>query len=161
PVDISGYAPPPRPKPESKPEVSMGTPIAPEALAATAEAVVPPPRLSTDQQAQTPGAPPELPASPILGRPPRLPDPALAGARPPARAGGGAARRAGAGAYVPLTRGAPLRACPGPLARPMRLLEAPRQAAVPPATQDPRLPPISPTELPHLDVSVNLLFGYR
>src|SRR5206468_705828 len=54
-------------------------------------------------------------------------------------------------------RGGHLRACCGFLGQPRPLIEALRHAAVVTASEDHRLPPISPTELPHLDLHVNLL----
>ncbi len=61
------------------------------------------------------------------------------------------------GAYVTLKRQAHLRACCGSLGKPRPLLEALQHAALATALEDHRLPPISPTELPYLDLSVNLL----
>ena len=65
------------------------------------------------------------------------------------------------GAYVTLKRSGHLRACCGFLGEPRRLIDAVRQAAFRTATEDHRLPPISPIELPYLDLDVNLLFGFQ
>ncbi|MFO0908971.1 MAG: AmmeMemoRadiSam system radical SAM enzyme [Isosphaeraceae bacterium] len=89
----------------------------------------------------------ELVAATILGRPVRLADPTL----------GGLADETVTGAYVTLKRAGHLRACTGNLGRTLRLVDALAQAAVHTATQDHRLPPISTSELPYLDISVNLL----
>jgi AmmeMemoRadiSam system radical SAM enzyme/AmmeMemoRadiSam system protein B/uncharacterized protein (TIGR00296 family) len=160
PVDISGFARPDArtttaPTPRQAPEVRMGTVIEPQALAATARAraepSVPPPRLSPEQKERVTEAAAGCVASAILRQPLSVPDPGLAGA----------AGLPVAGAYVTLKRRGHLRAYTGTLGRPMKLAEALRHAAYHTATEDHRLPPISPTELPHLDLSVNLLFDFR
>jgi AmmeMemoRadiSam system radical SAM enzyme/AmmeMemoRadiSam system protein B/AmmeMemoRadiSam system protein A len=61
------------------------------------------------------------------------------------------------GAYVTLKRRGHLRACCGSLGKPRRLIEALHHAALTTALEDHRLPPISPRELPYLDLHVNLL----
>jgi AmmeMemoRadiSam system radical SAM enzyme/AmmeMemoRadiSam system protein B/AmmeMemoRadiSam system protein A len=73
----------------------------------------------------------------------------------------GSADRTVLGAFVTLKRQGKLRACCGALGRPMPLLDALRQSALRTATDDTRLPPISVTELPHLDVDVQLLYGFQ
>jgi AmmeMemoRadiSam system radical SAM enzyme/AmmeMemoRadiSam system protein B/AmmeMemoRadiSam system protein A len=83
--------------------------------------------------------------------PTRLEDAALAGA----------AETPVMGAFVTLKRRGRLRACCGALGATMRLADALVQAAVRTATEDTRLPTISPTELPFLSVDVNLLHGFR
>ncbi len=65
------------------------------------------------------------------------------------------------GAFVTLKRQGRLRACCGALGATMRLSDALVQAAVRTATEDTRLPTISPTELPFLSVDVNLLHSFR
>jgi AmmeMemoRadiSam system radical SAM enzyme/AmmeMemoRadiSam system protein B/AmmeMemoRadiSam system protein A len=83
----------------------------------------------------------------IVGRPWTLSDQSLAGA----------AELPVGGAYVTLKRQGHLRACCGTLGRPRRLIEALHHAALTTALEDHRLPPISPGELPYLDLHVNLL----
>ncbi len=73
----------------------------------------------------------------------------------------GAAELTVAGAYVTLKRQGQLRACTGTLGGGQPLMEAVQHAAVHTATQDHRFPPISTTELPFLDVDVNLLFRHK
>ncbi len=87
----------------------------------------------------------------IEDRPAVLADPTL----------GGAADTSVMGAFVTLKRRDHLRACCGSLGHPMSLIDAVRGAAVRTATDDQRLPPISMTELPHLDVDVSLLHNFR
>lgn len=87
----------------------------------------------------------------VMGRPAELPDPTL----------DGAAEISVMGAFVTLKRRGHLRACCGSLGRPMPLIEALRTAAHRTATDDRRLPPISATELPFLDVDVSLLHDFR
>jgi AmmeMemoRadiSam system protein B/AmmeMemoRadiSam system protein A len=89
----------------------------------------------------------EMVAAAILRRPVRLADATL----------GGAAEHVVLGAFVSLKRRGRLRACCGFLGTPTRLTEAIGQAARRTGTDDPRLPPVSPTELPYLDLEVWLL----
>jgi AmmeMemoRadiSam system protein B/AmmeMemoRadiSam system protein A len=107
--------------------------------------------MSSEQRAAIVDASWEYVSAAILKRPARVADPGLAGASDVPLAG----------AYVTLKRGGHLRACTGLLGRPVRLADAVRQAAFHTATDDRRLPPISPTELPYIVLSVNLLFGLR
>jgi AmmeMemoRadiSam system radical SAM enzyme/AmmeMemoRadiSam system protein B/AmmeMemoRadiSam system protein A len=65
------------------------------------------------------------------------------------------------GAFVSLKRGGQLRSCCGYLGASVPLAEAVEHAAVRAAKDDPRFPPISPSELPHLDMEVWLLWGLR
>src|SRR5262249_30681161 len=83
----------------------------------------------------------------IAGRPWALADLSLAGS----------AEQPVGGAYVTLKRHGHLRACCGSLGRPRQLIEALHHAAIATALEDHRLPPISPRELPYLDLHVNLL----
>ncbi len=62
------------------------------------------------------------------------------------------------GAFVSLKRGGQLRSCCGYLGQSMPLHTAVDQAAVRAAKEDPRFPPISATELEHLDMEVWLLW---
>jgi AmmeMemoRadiSam system protein B/AmmeMemoRadiSam system protein A len=63
------------------------------------------------------------------------------------------------GAFVSLKRGGQLRSCCGFLGQSVPLREALEHAAVRAAKDDPRFPPISPTELDYLDIEVWLLWG--
>ncbi|MBN2216263.1 MAG: AmmeMemoRadiSam system radical SAM enzyme [Pirellulales bacterium] len=65
------------------------------------------------------------------------------------------------GAFVSLKRAGQLRSCCGFLGPEVALGEAIHHAAVRAARDDPRFPPISPTELTHLDMEVWLLWGMR
>ncbi|MDA1051442.1 MAG: AmmeMemoRadiSam system protein B [Planctomycetota bacterium] len=90
-------------------------------------------------------------AAAIIKRPGRVDDPTLAGA----------AEKTVMGAFVTLKRQGRLRACCGALGKPMPLGNALSQSALRTATEDSRLPTISRTELPHLDVDVSLLYGFQ
>ena len=109
------------------------------------------PKLSDEQQQLIHSAACEVIASSILKRQLNVSDPTL----------GGAADRTIMGAFVTLKRNGNLRACCGALGRPMPLGTALQQAAIRTATEDARLPEISPTELPFLDVDVSLLHGFQ
>lgn len=63
------------------------------------------------------------------------------------------------GAFVSLKRAGHLRSCCGFLGTAVPLGEAVHHAAIRAARDDPRFPPISPTELEHLDMEVWLLWG--
>ncbi len=63
------------------------------------------------------------------------------------------------GAFVTLKRSGQLRSCCGFLGQAVPLAQAIDHAAFRAATDDPRFPPISPVELPDLDVDVWLLWG--
>ena len=65
------------------------------------------------------------------------------------------------GAFVSLKRAGQLRSCCGFMGPSIRLDEAVHQAAVRAARDDPRFPPISTTELEHLDMEVWLLWGMK
>jgi len=65
------------------------------------------------------------------------------------------------GAFVSLKRGGQLRSCCGFLGPSIPLSEAVDRAAERAAKDDPRFPPISPTELEHLDMEVWLLWGLQ
>lgn len=109
------------------------------------------PELTSSQQQAIQRAANELVAAPICARPVRLADPTLSGA----------AGFTVMGAFVTLKRRGHLRACCGTLGKPMPLLDALRQSAHRTATEDVRLPPISLTELPFLDLDVSLLYGFE
>ena len=65
------------------------------------------------------------------------------------------------GAFVTAKRQGKLRSCCGFVGRPAPLIHAVSQAAIRTATDDPRFPPLSPSELEHLDLDVWLLFGMK
>ena len=108
------------------------------------------PRLSEEQLHHVFLAACEFMAAAIAQRPERLTDNSLAGADAVTVMG----------AFVTLKRSGRLRACCGTLGRPMRLFNALREAALRTATDDIRLPTISPMELSHLDVEVSLLHSF-
>ena len=63
------------------------------------------------------------------------------------------------GVFVSLKRAGQLRSCCGFMGQEIPLYQALDHAAVRAATDDPRFPPISPSELEHLDMEVWLLWG--
>ncbi len=65
------------------------------------------------------------------------------------------------GAFVSLKRSGQLRSCCGFMGQAIPLSQAIEHAAYRAAKEDPRFPPISPTELEHLDMEVWLLWGLR
>ena len=109
------------------------------------------PEVTPVQEAAVHRAACEVVAAGVQGHPPRLSDPTLAGC----------AGQMVMGAFVTLKRSGRLRACCGVLGRPMRVLEAVQQSALRTATEDSRFPTISPTELPHLQLDVTLLYGFE
>ena len=109
------------------------------------------PKLTDEQKSMIHHAACEIMAAAIMKRPGRVDDPTL----------GGAAEKTVMGAFVTLKRQGRLRACCGALGKPMPLGNALSQSAIRTATEDARLPTISRTELPHLDVDVSLLFGFQ
>ncbi|MFV1966170.1 MAG: AmmeMemoRadiSam system radical SAM enzyme [Pirellulaceae bacterium] len=109
------------------------------------------PKLTSEQQPLVQQAACEIVAAAVLNRSEQFADTTLAGA----------AEKTVMGAFVTLKRGGRLRACCGALGRPMPLGTALRQAAVRTATEDNRLPTISPTELAHLHVEVSFLYGFQ
>ncbi|MEO8494005.1 MAG: AmmeMemoRadiSam system protein B [Planctomycetota bacterium] len=109
------------------------------------------PKLTDEQKSLIHHAACEIMAAAIIKRPGRVEDPTL----------GGAAEKTVMGAFVTLKRQGRLRACCGALGKPMALGAALSQSAVRTATEDARLPTISRTELPFLDVDVSLLYGFQ
>ncbi len=109
------------------------------------------PKLSDEQQQAIHRAACEIVAAAVARRSVRIEDVTL----------GGATDKTVMGSFVTLKRRNRLRACCGALGQPMPLGQALQQAAVRTATEDSRLPPISTTELPHLEVDVSLLYGFR
>jgi AmmeMemoRadiSam system radical SAM enzyme/AmmeMemoRadiSam system protein B/AmmeMemoRadiSam system protein A len=146
PVRISDFGRRPQALNVISPDISMENATA----SAPAHEEVVQPHLSDEQRAAILHAANAFVAADILARPAKLPDRTLAGA----------ADIPVMGAYVTLKRRGHLRACCGFIGETRRLFDALRQAAYRTATEDHRLPPISATELPHLDLSVNLLYGF-
>jgi AmmeMemoRadiSam system radical SAM enzyme/AmmeMemoRadiSam system protein B/AmmeMemoRadiSam system protein A len=107
------------------------------------------PQLTDEQKQLIHQAANAIVAAEIIQRPPQIADVSL----------GGAAGLPVMGSFVTLKRRDRLRACCGFLGQTATLAEALQHAAKQTATQDVRLPPISPTELPYLDVDVSLLYG--
>jgi AmmeMemoRadiSam system radical SAM enzyme/AmmeMemoRadiSam system protein B/AmmeMemoRadiSam system protein A len=65
------------------------------------------------------------------------------------------------GIFVSLKREGTLRSCCGSMGEPITLVNALDGASVRAAREDPRFPPISPSELPHLDIEVWVLWDLR
>jgi AmmeMemoRadiSam system protein B/AmmeMemoRadiSam system protein A len=108
------------------------------------------PDLTPRQQELLLAACAELLCATVTGRPATYPDPTLEGA---------AAQPVG-GAFFCLKRAGHLRGCCGGLRdRPVTLGEAVAEAVVRTALEDTRFPPVSPTELAHLDMEIWLLFN--
>lgn len=107
--------------------------------------------LTEDQMQRIHEAATEIVNAAVNERPASLPDPLLAGA----------ADIMVMGAFVTLKRGTHLRACRGVLGQPMHLGDALRDAAFRTATDDQRLPPISPTEIRYLTLDVSLLHNFQ
>jgi len=103
--------------------------------------------LSTEQERAIHQAASEMVAAAVTRRPVRLTDPTLSGA----------AQQTVMGAFVSLKQRGRLRGCCGMFGEPVALAEAVGQAARRTALEDVRLPPVSPTELSHLQLEVWLL----
>jgi AmmeMemoRadiSam system radical SAM enzyme/AmmeMemoRadiSam system protein B/AmmeMemoRadiSam system protein A len=148
PVDIARFAPPAREIYEIKPgpaKMRSTTETETTAVAPSGDTWQGEP--TTEQQQSILRAAAEFVTAAIVGRPWALADLSLAGS----------SELPVGGAYVTLKRQGHLRACCGSLGRPRRLIEALHHAAYTTALEDHRLPPISSTELPYLDLHVNLL----
>ncbi len=109
------------------------------------------PQLTEHQRQQIFRTACEMVVAGVCQRPVQLSDPQLEGT----------AQQPVAGVFVTLKRGAHLRACCGFLGPSVPLVEALQNAAHRTATNDVRLPPISPTELPHLQLDVSLLHEFQ
>ena len=107
--------------------------------------------LDERQQQAVHAAAAELLSAAVVGRSPHLTDASLAGA----------AALPVLGAYVSVKRQGRLRACCGFMGQSVPLAEALKTAAARSATEDPRLPRISPSELAWLDLETWLLSGMR
>ena len=81
------------------------------------------------------------------------------GARIPDLTALGVANAAVSGIFVSLKRDGRLRSCCGSFGGSMPLQKTLHESAVRTATNDPRFPPVSSTEIPHLDMEVWLLFA--
>lgn len=116
----------------------------------TAAAPSPRPQLTPLQKQAILSATGELICATITARKPLFPDPSLAGA----------AETPLSGAFVSLKRGKHLRACCGGLQGiSVTLGKAVYDAALRSALEDMRFPPLSPTELAHLNMEIWLLFN--
>jgi AmmeMemoRadiSam system radical SAM enzyme/AmmeMemoRadiSam system protein B/AmmeMemoRadiSam system protein A len=71
----------------------------------------------------------------------------------------GVANAAVSGIFVSLKRDGKLRSCCGSFGGSMPLQKTLHESAIRTATNDPRFPPVSSTEIPHLDMEVWLLFA--
>lgn len=109
------------------------------------------PSLSKSQERTIHQAASEMVTAAVTRRPARLPDVDL----------GGAAGQTVMGVFVSLKRRGRLRGCCGLFGQPTALVDALSQAATRTATEDVRLPPVSPTELAYLDLEVWLLDSPR
>jgi AmmeMemoRadiSam system radical SAM enzyme/AmmeMemoRadiSam system protein B/AmmeMemoRadiSam system protein A len=107
----------------------------------------PRPELTTEQKQYLVGAAGTLVRTLATGQPAAFADPSL----------GGLGDQHVAGAFVSLKRGKHLRSCCGMLGRPIPLRTALQEAAARTVWHDTRFPPVSPTELDHLDMEVWLL----
>ncbi len=109
------------------------------------------PPLTDSQRRAVFGAACELITAGVMQRPASLTDPTLQGV----------ADLPVMGAFVTLKRHGLLRACCGALGQTTSLSSALQQAAHRTATDDQRLAPISPTELPFLELDVSLLSQFQ
>ena len=109
----------------------------------------PRPDLSDRQKQLILAAANELIGATVLSRQPAFSDPTLAGA----------ANHLVSGAFVSLKRRGRLRSCCGVIGQPIPLAMALQDAAIRTAWEDLRFPPVSPTELDHLDLEVWLLYS--
>jgi AmmeMemoRadiSam system radical SAM enzyme/AmmeMemoRadiSam system protein B/AmmeMemoRadiSam system protein A len=133
------------------PQAPVFVPAKAEARPASANRVAPParPELSTEQEQRIFRAAGQRVAAAVRGRSgPRLADVLADATGTPVY-----------GAFVSLKRSGQLRSCCGFLGQTIPLEEALDHAAFRAATDDPRFPPISGSELPHLDMEVWLLWG--
>ncbi len=134
--------------PAGEPSMSSTTP-SPEPVSPRIQAQRP--KLNESQKHAIQHAACEIVAAAIQRRAPQITDPTFAGA----------ADKTVMGAFVTLKRQGRLRACCGSLGRPMKLSEALFHSAQRTALEDTRLPPLSLSELPFVDVDVTLLYGFQ
>lgn len=109
------------------------------------------PQLSSSQESAIHHAACHITAATLMGQPAELADDSLAGAHD----------KTVMGCFVTLKRKGRLRACCGFVGRMSPLGVALREAAETTATRDSRLPSISVTELPYLEVDVSLLHSLQ
>jgi AmmeMemoRadiSam system radical SAM enzyme/AmmeMemoRadiSam system protein B/AmmeMemoRadiSam system protein A len=126
----------------SAPGGTMTTPTEERAAPPAAEAL----RLTEEQKQQVVAAAAAMLRAAVDGRPVAFPDDLVELRDRPV-----------AGAFVSLKRARHLRSCCGLLGRPVPLARALEHAAARTAAEDGRFPPISPTELDHLQMEVWLL----
>ncbi|HMC90226.1 MAG TPA: AmmeMemoRadiSam system protein A, partial [Gemmataceae bacterium] len=108
------------------------------------------PELTPEQQQLILAAAGEVIRATVLGESPTHPDPSFAGA----------ADYVISGSFVSLKRGRHLRSCCGGLLDPpVTLSKALHDAAFRTAVDDARFPPVSPTELEHLEMEVWILYN--
>jgi len=156
PVHIANYARGPRnPHPQEEGNVS-NTPInpanpGPEQRPDPAPEDSARPAISPDQERQVFRAAAQRVAATVQGQAPEAMGPLL----------GEAAGVPLYGAFVSLKRAGQLRSCCGFLGQSLPLAEAVDRAAERAAKDDPRFPPISSTELGHLDMEVWLLWNLQ
>lgn len=107
------------------------------------------PQLSAEQKQTLLRAAGSLVTAAASGRPPALPDPKL----------GGVGDLILSGVFVSLKRAKHLRSCCGMLGSPVPLLAALQDASFRTAREDVRFPPVSPSELAHMELELWLLFA--
>jgi AmmeMemoRadiSam system protein B/AmmeMemoRadiSam system radical SAM enzyme/AmmeMemoRadiSam system protein A len=151
-------AAPPANGPRSLPSIDTPLPAAPGgslpmATTEPAAPVAPPaaaPNLTPEQKEQILEAAAVMMRDLVAGRPAAFPADLAE-----------VARLTVAGAFVSLKRGGHLRSCCGLLGQPVSLQRALEHAAARTATEDVRFPPVSPTEIDHLEMEVWLLHSPR
>lgn len=109
------------------------------------------PELTADQEAAIHRAACQIVAAAVSHKPANVDDSSLQGA----------ADATVMGAFITLKRKGQLRGCCGSVGAPMNLFQAIKESARRTATEDVRFPPVSPTELPFLNVDVTLLFNFE
>ena len=119
----------------------------PQAASTTEAKAAALPALTAQQERVIHHAASDMMAAAVVRQPVRLTDATL----------GGATEQRIMGAFVSLKRRGQLRGCCGVFGKPVTLSEALHHAATRTATEDARLPKVSPTELSYLDLEVWLL----
>jgi len=120
-------------------------------MSESSQSDVPIPKLTDDQKAAVHRAGCELISAAVGASEDAPSDPSMAGA----------ADLAVMGAFVTLKRQGRLRGCCGCLGQRTTVFDAVVQSAPTTALKDPRLPPVSATELPYLDLDISLLHNFR
>jgi len=124
----------------------MTTPQGPQQQTSSSEGVVPPQPTEQQKRAIHFGAS-QLVVAAVTGLPARLTDPTL----------GGTAQQPVSGSFVTLKREGRLRGCCGCYGKTTSLVQAVKNAAPAAATRDYRMPSVTRSELPCLDLTVSLL----